>query len=79
MHDKRIEFADAAARKVLGHVGVSGTPISLTLSPDGRLAFASAEEEDTIYILSVPDRKLLREIRTAKGAGRDPVLQAPTR
>lgn len=75
MHDKRIEFADAAARRVLGHVPVGGAPISLTLSADGQLAFASAEEEDTVYVISVKDRKLLREFRTAKGAGPDPVLQ----
>jgi YVTN family beta-propeller protein len=75
MHDQRIEFANPRTRKVLGHVAVSGTPVSLTLSPDGKLAFASAEEADTVYVISVPDRKLFREIKTASGAGPDPVLQ----
>lgn len=75
MHDQRIEFANPRTRKVLGHVAVSGMPVSLTLAPDGKLAFASAEEADSVYVISVADRKLVREIKTAAGAGPDPVLQ----
>lgn len=77
MHDKQVGFANVASRKQLGTVSLPGTPVSLTLSRDGKLAYASAEESDEFYVISVPDRKLLRTIKTAKGTSPDPVFEAP--
>ncbi|MGH9632756.1 MAG: YncE family protein [Bryobacteraceae bacterium] len=74
MHDRMVGFADAKARKQTGLVKLGGQPVSLHLSRDGNLAFASAEEQDTVYVISVPDRKLVREIKTRKGSGPDPVM-----
>jgi DNA-binding beta-propeller fold protein YncE len=68
-----VEFADVASRKVLGQAAIGGKPVSLSLSTDGKLAYASAEDDDTVYVLSVPDRKLVREFKTPKGSGPDPV------
>jgi YVTN family beta-propeller protein len=73
MHDKKVEFADPKARKVLGSVDLDGTPISLQVSPDGQYAFASGEEQDTVFIVSVPERKLVRQFKTGPGSGPDPV------
>ena len=74
MHENAVEFADAATRKVLGKVGLGGSPVSLSISPDGQLAFASAQDIDIVYVISIKDRKVVREIKTAAGAGPDPVL-----
>ena len=49
---------------------VPGPPVSCTLSEDGKLAFASAEETDTVYIISVADRKIVGEIKTGGSGAR---------
>jgi len=74
MHENAVEFADAATRKALGKVSLGGSPVSLSISPDGQLAFASAQDIDIVYVISIKDRKVVREIKTAAGAGPDPVL-----
>lgn len=75
MLEKRVGFADPRKREQTGYVILPNTPVSCSLSQDGKLAFASAEEADTIYVISVADRKIVREIKTAKGAGPDPVFE----
>ena len=77
MHEKKVAFADGGSRRETGYVIVPGTPVSCTLSQDGKLAFASAEENDTVYIISIADKKIVGEIKTAKGAGPDPVFAMP--
>jgi DNA-binding beta-propeller fold protein YncE len=69
-----VEIVDTAARKVVGRVALKGSPVSMHVSPDGKFAFASAEADDTVYVVSVPERKIVREFRTAKGAAPDPVM-----
>ena len=73
MHDRKIEFADVARRRPVAQVGVDGSPVSMTISPDGQYAFAAAEENDRVFVLSVPGRKLVRTFETAKGAGPDAI------
>jgi YVTN family beta-propeller protein len=74
MHDHKIEIADLETRLPVAQIPVEGEPISLSISDDGQYAFASSEEIDTVHILSLKDRKLLRSFKTPKGAGPDPVL-----
>jgi len=74
MHDKRIGFADTETRRQTGFVELDGQPISLHVSADGKTATAAAEEADTVYIVSIPDQKLIRQFKTEKGAGPDPVM-----
>lgn len=74
IHDKAVGFADARTRKEIATVPLVGNPVSLSLSPDGGLAFASAQDIDTTYVLSVKDRKIVSEIKTAEGARPDPVI-----
>lgn len=75
LHESKVEFADAATGEILGEVALGGHPVSLTLSPDGKLAFASVQDRDTVYVISVEERRIAREFKTAAGAGPDPVLQ----
>ena len=74
MHDHKIEIADLEIRKPVAQIAVEGEPISLSVSADGAYAFASSEEIDTVHIISLKDRKLVRSFKTPKGAGPDPVL-----
>jgi YVTN family beta-propeller protein len=79
MHESKVEFADATSGRILGQVALGGQPVSLNLSSDGKLAFASAQDIDTVYVISVPERKIVRQFRTAPGARPDPVLEFPAR
>lgn len=79
MHESKVEFADAASGRILGQVTMEGEPVSLNLSTDGELAFASAQDIDTVYLISVRERKIVHKFRTAPGARPDPVLKFPTR
>lgn len=73
--ENKVEIADPKARKTLGQVALPGRPVSLTLSRDSQYAFASAQDDDTVYVVSIADRKLAREIKTRKGSGPDPVQE----
>ncbi len=74
LHDSHVEFADPKSRRVLGRVALTGKPVSLTLSPDGKLAYASAEEGDTVFVISVAEQRVLRSFKTPAGSGPDPVF-----
>ena len=75
----KVEIADPRTRKVLGQVALPGRPVSLTISRDNQYAFASAQDDDTVYVVSIPDRKMAREIKTQKGSGPDPVQEVVLR
>jgi len=77
--ENKVEIADPKTRKVLGQVALAGRPVSLTISRDGRYAFASAQDDDTVYVVSIADRKLAREFKTKKGSGPDPVQEVVLR
>jgi len=77
--ENKVEVADPKTRKVLGQVALAGRPVSLTISRDGRYAFASAQDDDTVYVISIADRKLAREFKTKKGSGPDPVQEVVLR
>jgi len=74
MHEKKVAFANPQERRQTDYVLLPFGPVSLTLSPDGQLAFASAEEQDTVYIISVAKKRIVGTIQTEKGAAPDPVL-----
>ena len=77
MHDKAVGFADPVTRAEVAVVPLEGSPVSLDLSPDGRYAFASAQDLDTVYVVSVPGRKVVRAIRTPDKMFPDPVIALP--
>ncbi len=67
-------FADVASRKEVKQIPLGGPAVSLTMSRDGRVVYSSVQEQDKIFVISVPDRKILRVIQTPKGSGPDPVI-----
>ena len=75
MHDEAVGFADAASRKEFGQVKIKGNPVSMSVSPDGKRAYCSAEEIDTVYVISVPERKILKSFKTTAGYHPDPVME----
>jgi DNA-binding beta-propeller fold protein YncE len=77
--ENKVEIADPKARKVLGQVPLPGRPVSLTISRDNQYAFASAQDDDTVYVVSISGRKIAREIKTRKGSGPDPVQEVALR
>ena len=74
MHERKVAFADPVARRQTDYLLIPGEPVSCNVSRDGKLAFVSAEAADTIYVISIADKKIVGEIKTAKGAGPDPVF-----
>lgn len=74
MNDNRIGFADTETRRQTAFIQVEGQPISMSITADGKTALASAEEADTVYLISVPERKLIGQFKTEKGAGPDPAV-----
>ncbi len=80
MHDHAVEFASPLTRKVIGKVPVPSKSglVSLHVSTDGKFALTSAEEDDTVYVISIPDRKIVRRIRTAAGTAPDPAMLVPS-
>jgi len=69
-----VGFADVAGRKETLVVPLGGRPLSLTMSADGRTAYAGVQDQDRIFVISVPERRIVRVIETPKGAGPDPAL-----
>ena len=71
---RSVGFADVATRKEVAQIPLSGRPVSMSLSLDGQVAYSSVQEEDKIYVISVPQRKVLRIFETPKGTAPDPVV-----
>ncbi|MBM3793348.1 MAG: YncE family protein [Acidobacteria bacterium] len=74
MQSRKIEFADLALRRPVAQVSVDGEPVSLSVSKDGKWAFVGAQDQDRVFVISVPERKLIRTFSTERGAGPDPVV-----
>lgn len=70
-------FADAVTMKAGKELPLPGPPVSMTLSADGRTAYSAVLQQDTIFIISVPDERILRSFKTPPGSGPDPVLPIP--
>lgn len=79
MGEKKVAFADPALRKQTDYVLLPNSPVSLNLTDGGTIATASAEEQDTVYLVSLAEKKIVGTIRTEKGAGPDPVVSVPAR
>jgi streptogramin lyase len=72
--DQGVGFLDIATGRQTFFLPLHGRPLSLTLSRDGRRAFAGVQDQDKIFELSVPERKVLRVIAAPKDAGPDPAI-----
>ena len=72
-------FADIESRTEVKRIPLAGRPVSISLSRDGRLAYSSVQEEDKIYVISIPERKIAGVYDTPKGTGPRPRDPAPIR
>jgi YVTN family beta-propeller protein len=80
LRDKQVGFADVDTRQQVATVDLEGEPGSMNLSADGRWALTAAQDIDTVYVISIADRAVVHQFKTAEGAGPDPVLEiAPPR
>jgi YVTN family beta-propeller protein len=80
MDEQAVEWIDTATGKVAGRVSVKaelGQIVSLHVSHDGKTAFAANENFDTVYIVSLAEKKLVRQFKTPKGYAPDPVAEQP--
>ena len=69
-----VGFADVVSGKQTGMVALSGRPLSLTMTRDGKRAFAGIQDQDKICFISVADRKIERTLDLPKGSGPDPAI-----
>ncbi len=80
---RAVGIADPAEMREVAQIPLGGSPLSISLSRDGRHAFAGVQDEDQIWIVSVTDRRVAQVIDTPAGAGPDPVVEigsyAPSR
>jgi hypothetical protein len=74
-----VGFADISAGRQVAVAPVAGRPLSLTMTPDGRRAFAGLQEIDKLVFISVPDRRVERVLDLPKGSGPDPAIPLVSR
>lgn len=69
-----VGFADISTMKEVSRVSTVGPAVSLELASDGETALSCAQEQDTCYMLSIPERSITKTIQVKAGSGPDPML-----
>jgi YVTN family beta-propeller protein len=69
-----IGFADVETRSETGQVELAAGAVSLEMHEDGETALICAQDADTCYVVSVPERRILHTVRVKPGAAPDPAL-----
>jgi DNA-binding beta-propeller fold protein YncE len=69
-----VGFADLGSMTEVGRVSTAGPAVSLEMADDGETALACAQDQDTCYMLSIPQRSIVKTIRVKAGSGPDPLL-----
>lgn len=69
-----VGFADVATLQETDRIQLGGTPLSMSLSSDGKYAFAGVQDNDEIYVIDVANKEIVQVINTPQEAGPDPVL-----
>lgn len=80
LNEKAIEWMETATGKIAGRVDLPapiGQIVSLHLSHDGQYAYASNENLDRVYQVSLKDKKIVRMFETPKGYAPDPAVPKP--
>ena len=72
-----IGFYDIENRKMIKHLTIPFQPYSLTISSDGKYAFAAAEKENICYVISVDNQELVFSFKSKAGARPDPFYDIP--
>ena len=73
--DQAVGFASLGSGKQTALIPLGTRPLSLTLSPGGEFAYVGGQEIDTVFVISVSERRIIRKFKTPNQAGPDPVLQ----
>ena len=73
--DQAVGVASLGSGKQTALIPLGTRPLSLTLSPDGEFAYVGGQEIDTVFVISVSERRIIRKFKTPNQAGPDPVLQ----
>ena len=73
--DQAVGFASLGSGKQTALIPLGTRPLSLTLSPGGEFAYVGGQEIDTVFVISVSERRIVRKLKTPNQAGPDPVLQ----
>jgi YVTN family beta-propeller protein len=71
--DHAIAFANTETMKQEKLISLPGSPVSMSLSKDGTLAYCSIQDMDEVYVVSVAKREVVRTFRTKPGSKPDPV------
>jgi YVTN family beta-propeller protein len=69
-----VAFADVATHKQVQAIDLGGRPLSLTMTRDGKRAFAGIQDQDKVVVIDVPGRKVAATFALPKGSGPDPVI-----
>jgi YVTN family beta-propeller protein len=69
-----VAFADIRSGKQTKALDLKGRPLSLTMSRDGKRAFAGVQAQDKVYVIDVPGRRVASVIDTPRGSGPDPII-----
>ena len=69
-----VGFADVASGKQTATIALGGRPLSLTMTRDGKRAFSGVQDQDKLFFISVPARKIERVIQLPKDSGPDPAI-----
>lgn len=80
LDERAVEWAETGSGKVAGSVDLPadlGQIVSLHLDHTGKTAYAANENMDTVYAVSLMEKKILRTFKTPKGYSPDPVVPKP--
>jgi hypothetical protein len=72
--DPGVGFADVETGKQVAEVPLSGRPLSLTMTRDGKRAFAGIQDQDKVCFISISGRRIERILQLPKGSGPDPSI-----
>ncbi|KPJ90036.1 MAG: hypothetical protein AMS18_11730 [Gemmatimonas sp. SG8_17] len=75
VHDHQIGIADVELRQQIATIDLGGAPVSLQLSADGERLLTASQDNDRVYVISIRDRRIVKQFSTVRGTGPDPVLE----
>jgi YVTN family beta-propeller protein len=76
--DHAISFSNTASMKEEKVIPLPGSPVSMTLSADGKSAYCSIQDMDTVFEISIAERKIVWSFKTPAHSGPDPVMPVPS-
>jgi len=71
--DHAIAFANTETMKQEKLISLPGSPVSMSLSKDGTLAYCSVQDMDTVFVISLAKRDIVHTFKTPPGSHPDPV------